>query len=251
MKKIIYIVLLTLVACQFSEKEFYPTGELKQEYYLNEDGLKDGKSLEYYQDGTIKSEFYFVNGKAEGIGKSYFPSGNIEAIASFKGNLMNGVCTHYTKNGNVISIVEYYMDLKNGEAIFYYDNGSLKMKATSRNDTTVYYKSYSKDSVLIDFYRKVNFKPEKDTVIQGEEFRVEFEVLGNLDDIEKVGFLNNGWFTLDDSTFDVVTEVKRKYYKTFYAKDTGAYLLNFRIWEKDTAYTELYRELYANPKTVK
>lgn len=248
MKKLIYIGLLIFIACQPKEKKYYSTGELKSEYYLNDNGKKEGGFVEYFKDGTIKEEYNFVDGQAEGTGKGYYPSGNLKIEAHFNNNLKNGNYKDYYEDGNLKSVQNFKDDLLHGNLQFYYENGGIKMKATSRNDTTVFYKKYSKKGRLTDLYRKVNFTPKQDTIYQGEQFEVDFEIFGNLEDIEKVGFLNNGWFTPDGTPFEEANEVKREYFKVFPAKDTGKYLLNLRIWEKDTAYTKLYFGLYAKPK---
>tara|TARA_R110002049_G_scaffold20846_12_gene76634 strand:- start:4390 stop:5148 length:759 start_codon:yes stop_codon:yes gene_type:complete len=251
MKKIIYIVLLTLIACQAKEEKFYPTGELEAMFHVNNQGDLDGEFIKYYKDGIVETQHNFVNGSLEGISNYYFPNGNLEMEVNFKDGIKNGILREYYKNGEIKSIQQYKNGLKHGDLLFFYDNGNLKMKATSRNDRTIYYKSYSEYKVLTDYYRKLIIMPLNDTVIQGEDFKVDFEILGNLEDIKKVGFLINSRLDTGGSKpFVETSKLEHKYSKTFYARDTGDYLLNLRIWEKDTVHIELHWGLYAKPKQL-
>ena len=87
--------------------EIYKSGN----YYIGpiNNGLRCGKGTEYYKNGDIKYEGYFVNDKYEGDGKYIYENGNY-----YIGPFMNG--------------------LSHGKGILYYKNGSVKYEGNFVND---------------------------------------------------------------------------------------------------------------------
>ena len=53
---------------------------------LNELGQKDGKSITYYNDGTVKSEGNFKNGLYLGDWKNFDENGKLMTIDSYNSN---------------------------------------------------------------------------------------------------------------------------------------------------------------------
>ena len=87
--------------------EIYKSGN----YYIGpiNNGLRCGKGTEYYKNGDIKYEGYFVNDKYEGIGKYIYENGNY-----YIGPFING--------------------LSHDKGILYYKNGSVKYEGNFIND---------------------------------------------------------------------------------------------------------------------
>ena len=116
----------------------FPNGLLKQYFTFNKDGLLDGESRQYYEEGEIKS------------------------ISSFKNNIANGTFISYYQNGNMKEKHTYKNGDKEGEGIFYYENGKLEEKYFMKNgklngEATVYFedgkirnKSIFKDGVKLE-----------------------------------------------------------------------------------------------------
>ena len=116
----------------------FPNQLLKQYFIFNKNGLLDGESREYYEEGDIKSVSLFKNNVADGIFISYYQNGNIKE-------------KHTYKNGN-----------EEGEGLFYYENAKLEEKYFMKNgkldgEATVYFedgkirnKSIFKDGVKLE-----------------------------------------------------------------------------------------------------
>ena len=116
----------------------FPNKLLKQYFIFNKNGLLDGESRQYYEEGDIKSISPFKNNVADGVFISYYQNGNIKE-------------KHIYKNGN-----------KEGEGIFYYENGKLEEKYFMKNgkldgeainyfeDGKIRNKSIFKDGVLLE-----------------------------------------------------------------------------------------------------
>jgi hypothetical protein len=241
------LILSVLTSCQLKEKEYYDTGELKKEYSLNSDGKIEGEMILYDKEGNVRDVINYKNGIKEGEAKGFYDNGQLRIQVNFTNNSRDGISKAYYKNGQIESVVNYKKGVFHGDLMFYYDNGSLKKKAVSQNDTTLFFKEYSKEGELIDFYRKVNIEPKRDTVIQGEQFKVSVKIFGGIEDIEKVMYLNT-YIGIEDSEFTTLEGVKQEYEIPIPSVGEGGQLLNIRIVEKDTAYTRLYYDMFVNPK---
>ena len=130
----------------------FPNQLLKQYFIFNKNGLLDGESREYYEEGNIKSISPFKNNIPDGVFISYYQNGNIKEKHTYKNGNEEGEGLFYYQNGNigqnsfllngklVTEVFEYYpngnmktkahyIDGKlNGELIIYYENGNIKEK---------------------------------------------------------------------------------------------------------------------------
>ena len=116
----------------------FPNGLLETYFTFNKNGILDGENREYYEEGDIKSIFYFKNNVVNGTSISYYLNGNIQE-------------KHTYKNGN-----------EEGEGLFYYENAKLEEKYFMKNgkldgEATVYFedgkirnKSIFKDGVKLE-----------------------------------------------------------------------------------------------------
>ena len=87
--KIIYILLIINVL--FSCKE------------------KDAPVVSYWDDGVLKSELRYKDGKLDGVCKWYYRNGNPEMEATYSMNMLNGEATRWYENGN-LEEKSYYKD---------------------------------------------------------------------------------------------------------------------------------------------
>ena len=110
----------------------FPNGLLKQYFIYNKNGLLDGESREYYEEGDIKSISHFKNDIPDGVFISYYQNGNIENKYAYVNGQANGECFSYYENGK---LEERYF-LKNGEidgeAFAYYPSGKLRGKEVQK-----------------------------------------------------------------------------------------------------------------------
>ena len=107
----------------------FPNQLLKQYFIFNKNGLLDGESREYYEEGDIQSVSSFKNNVADGIFISYYQNGNIKDKQNYKNGNAEGEGLFYYENGQLEE--KYFM--KNGkldgEAINYFEDGKIRNKA--------------------------------------------------------------------------------------------------------------------------
>ena len=58
------------------QESFFRSGNLESSEEMQK-GILDGKSLRYFEDGTLAAETYFVNGEPSGTWKFWNRSGNL------------------------------------------------------------------------------------------------------------------------------------------------------------------------------
>jgi len=136
----------------------FPNGLLKQYFIYNKNGLLDGESREYYEEGDIKSISHFKNHIPDGVFISYYPNGNMEEKYAYVNGQANGECFSYYENGKLEEryflkngeidgeAFAYYpsgklrgkevqkLGKREGESIIYHENGNIKQKSTFKND---------------------------------------------------------------------------------------------------------------------
>ena len=131
----------------------FPNGLLKQYFTFNKDGLLDGESRQYYEEGEIKSVSSFKNNIANGTFISYYQNGNIKEKHTYKNGNEEGEGIFYYENGKIEE--KYFM--KNGkldgEAINYFEDGKIKNKAIFKDGVTLEEEVYKDNEV-----RKNTFK---------------------------------------------------------------------------------------------
>ena len=136
----------------------FPNGLLKQYFIYNKNGLLDGESREYYEEGDIKSISHFKNDIPDGVFISYYQNGNMEEKYAYVNGQANGECFSYYENGKLEEryflkngeidgeAFAYYpsgklrgkevqkLGKREGESIIYHENGNIKQKSTFKND---------------------------------------------------------------------------------------------------------------------
>lgn len=67
-------------------------------------GCREDSNLkkDYYDDGTIKSELCYADGKLNGVCTWYFPNGKKQLEAGYKDNQMHGQLKRWYENGNLM-----------------------------------------------------------------------------------------------------------------------------------------------------
>jgi len=82
-------------------QEFYPNGALKMEGKNDENGLRNGLWIAYYEDGTKWSESYYVKGKKSGHSLSFYPNGNVRYVGEYLDDEKIGTWKFYDENGDL------------------------------------------------------------------------------------------------------------------------------------------------------
>ena len=115
-------------------------------YYIGEVfcGMRQGKGIQYYEDGDILYEGDFVNDEPEGHGKMYYESGQYY-IGQFKNSLRHGKGTHYYDNGEIMYEGDYVNDLPEGNGKLVMDNGNYYIGQFKKGMRHGKGKSYNKN----------------------------------------------------------------------------------------------------------
>jgi antitoxin component YwqK of YwqJK toxin-antitoxin module len=123
-------------------KKYPGTSQLGYKFEFK-DGLRDGKQLEYYNNGQVKEESETVNGRYNGVVLKYWENGRIKSKENYDlGEKGDGVHEAYNENGVLISFEKYL----NKERIEY---------TTYNWDGKITGRSYKKgDSSIIEYYEK-------------------------------------------------------------------------------------------------
>ncbi|MBS9776002.1 MAG: toxin-antitoxin system YwqK family antitoxin [Fusobacterium sp.] len=89
-------------------------------YYF--DALFEGKAVEE------RDRYYFKTGKANGKWINFYKNGNLKSIRNWKDGKLNGKYIIYLENGNKVSEVHYTNGKENGKYILFYPNGQLRIE---------------------------------------------------------------------------------------------------------------------------
>ena len=103
----------------------YENGLLRIYFIYNKDGIPDGESVEYYEEGNIKSIIPFKNNMVEGLTITYYENGNIDEEVNYKNNKMNGEAKSYDENGKLNGRTIFKDNIKLEEDV-YKENEILK-----------------------------------------------------------------------------------------------------------------------------
>ena len=131
----------------------FPNQLLKQYFIFNKNGLLDGESREYYEEGDIKSISPFKNNIPDGVFISYYQNGNIKEKHTYKNGNEEGEGLFYYENAKLEE--KYFM--KNGkldgEATVYFEDGKIRNKAIFKDGVKLEEETYKDDEI-----RKSTFK---------------------------------------------------------------------------------------------
>jgi len=129
-------------------EQFYETGDLKYECYLNEHGNQDGAFTEYWQIGSKKEEGIYNNGKLKGMLTTWDADSFKTSEQYYKDGKKDSISVFWQKNG--VTITKYFKEdllikeeIKNPANLI--SNNSLK-----KNEHLFYYmKDSGKDKVFV------------------------------------------------------------------------------------------------------
>jgi antitoxin component YwqK of YwqJK toxin-antitoxin module len=206
---------------------------------------KNGPKKDYYEDGSVKAEYFLKNGELDGLFKVYFKNGVVKKSGYFKSGIENGAFKEYDEFGklsfeytmrdgklhgvykfyedeNISYLTNYQNGVRSGQHIeFHYDKNNELFIKEFRN-----YKNGAKDGIwktfIIDegeeqLFTFVTYQNDKlhgafqniegDSLILGSFFEGLFH--GNFKiyrDITKIFF--GGIISTDTSSLTLVSEGK-------------------------------------------
>lgn len=103
------------------------------------------KGSTVYYNGEIfsgKASFnldrqYYENGKANGKWLNFYKNGNIKSIVNWKDGKLNGKYILYNKDGIKVLETFYYLGKEHGSYFVYHDNGFLRIKGYYENGKAI------------------------------------------------------------------------------------------------------------------
>ena len=102
-------------------------------YLPNETKPFTGNNLCKYENGQIKSEGNYKDGKPDGKVTGWFENGQIQTVLNLKDGKLNGTVIDWYENGQ-IEAEENYKDGKlDGKATYWHENGKIKGKVTFKD----------------------------------------------------------------------------------------------------------------------
>ena len=90
----------------------FENGLLRTYFIFNKNGLLDGNSIEYYEEGNIESLVPYKNNVVEGLVITYYENGNIKEEVNYKNDKMNGEAKSYDENGKLNGRTIFKDDIK-------------------------------------------------------------------------------------------------------------------------------------------
>jgi antitoxin component YwqK of YwqJK toxin-antitoxin module len=115
------VLLFVVTSCiNFEKKDF-----LNTEDKAKPKKVKDGVFKSHYNNGKVRAEIIYKEGKKEGLAKEYYETGILFREIEYKGGLKEGVAKRYYKNGNVYQITPYINDTIHGVLKKFRENGKL------------------------------------------------------------------------------------------------------------------------------
>lgn len=81
-------------------EEFYENGQVKISGVLDNDGLKNGVWVCYFENGQKNSESNFLKGINNGYSMVWYPNGNVRYFGDYKDGKRVGEWIFYEENGD-------------------------------------------------------------------------------------------------------------------------------------------------------
>ena len=126
-------------------KEYYDNGKLKHEaFYIN--GKIEGNAKYYYNTGRLQREEYYENGIRKGIWKSYYNSGKIEFVQPFNEfGQYHGKLISYYENGQIRLMQELENGINKDGSTYkaWFENGDLDSELIFKNGIIISRKNWN------------------------------------------------------------------------------------------------------------
>lgn len=131
-------------------KEYYNDGSLKSECYFISDSIKSGKKKIYYPNGEIMFEITYENNIKQGSQKEYYENGVLKSIGWNNKGLPDSLFVAYYENGIIKSRTRYRKGKLFAEAVYYYSNGNIQKYAFHNPlGKCCYIKEYNDKGIMV------------------------------------------------------------------------------------------------------
>ena len=95
---------------------------------------RDGKFVDYHDNGRKAVEYNIINGIIEGEAIEYHHNGRIHSIAYYSNGNLNGKCENFDFAGNKFTVRNYKDGALHGKYIEYYLDGNVKHIRNLKNN---------------------------------------------------------------------------------------------------------------------
>ena len=139
---------------------------LLQEY--NASNPPDGWFRRYWENGNLRYEWYFKDGKPDGVSKSWWPNGDIKSKWNYKDGKLHGPVTGLYEDGSprviydrqVAGIRDFKDGKRDGLWTDYYKSGQVWMKKTYESGKLISEEYWNADGSVggKDCHRRGEFK---------------------------------------------------------------------------------------------
>jgi len=82
-------------------KTYFPNGKVESEISYN-GSIREGEAKFYFEDGTLKEERLYVNGRVEGLVKTYHPNGKLKELINIEDGKREGPTSIFDEGGNYV-----------------------------------------------------------------------------------------------------------------------------------------------------
>lgn len=129
-------------------KEFYPeNGQLKREvHYRN--GKKEGLFRSYYSTGQLEQEAVYFDDQIEGTYRSYYEDGTLHQKKEYRHGKLHGVYQANDEAGIPFFEISYKDGVQDGTDKIYDQKGVLQILDTYKNGICINRKTYNEYGVL-------------------------------------------------------------------------------------------------------
>lgn len=107
------------------------------ECYVEKNGLQDGQALEYYPDGSVKSESFYTKGKLHGPSSFWSKDGVLLAESWYFNGIQQGKSLWYYPTGELYALQQFLDGEWHGRQEYYYAGGALKSLLTYKKGKIV------------------------------------------------------------------------------------------------------------------
>jgi antitoxin component YwqK of YwqJK toxin-antitoxin module len=137
---------------------------LLREY--NASNSQDGWFRLYWENGNLRYEWYFKDGKQDGVAKAWWPNGDIKSKRNYKDGKEHGSNIGWYEDGQVAGIRDFKDGKRDGLWTDYYKSGQMWMKKTYKRGKLISEKYWNGDGSVgkkhchkqgeIKQFRKIN-----------------------------------------------------------------------------------------------
>jgi antitoxin component YwqK of YwqJK toxin-antitoxin module len=89
----------------------------------NESNPPDGWFRKHWENGKLRYEWYYKDGKQDGVSKSWWPDGTFKTVRNFKNGVFHGELKGWYENGSPLAFSSGIVKDRQLSGIRYWENG--------------------------------------------------------------------------------------------------------------------------------